>query len=139
MSQSNSQSQLETGVADEEEKSNDQTDEDQASLFDVGGGENSTPEQGEQPDPQAETGPNSGTNAESDREKENLEEFGVEEDHSPNTPRLDNPDGELKEDRRTNRRSGEDTTEQEQLFPDIDDPNQITLGGERAYNQCKFG
>ena len=71
--------------------------------------------------------------------EENLEPFGIEDDNRPNSSRLDNPDGNLEQDRRTNVQRESDEPTQEKLFPDVEDENQLTLGGDKAYNQCQFG
>jgi hypothetical protein len=71
-------------------------------------------------------------------EESGLQGFGVDEDNRANITRLDQPDGEMKQDRRTNTRSEEtDSTEQAQLYPDVED-DQRTLTGARAGNQCLF-
>jgi hypothetical protein len=75
--------------------------------------------------------------SDSEDSEETLVEFGVEDDPRPNNAKLANPDGDLEEDRRVNVESETEPGEQEQLFPDVED-DQMTLGGERASNQCLF-
>jgi len=133
MSQSRKQIDLELNTVNEDQDSDDtEIDDNQQSLW-------SPSEQG--PDEQADSqwGPNSDDQRAASRAKdEGLEEYGVEDDPSPNNARLDNPDGELTADRRTNKHTGQPETEQADLFPDIENKDQVTLGGEPAYNQCLF-
>jgi hypothetical protein len=135
MSQTKSQADLEMQkVEDDSQADAPEVDDEQESLFDSGAMEGPAEDKTDSsyPDGESRTGGSQGGGSGS------LEEFGVEEDPSPNNTRLDNPDGGLEEDRRTNTHSSPDETEQEALFPDIDNKNQVTLTGDRAYNQCLF-
>jgi len=135
MSQAKQQIDLELEEVDQEAEADESdVDDEQESLFDDV--DTGSPEEQSTND---NTGSAASSSNTSDSDSEGLTEFGVEEDPSPNNPRLDNPDGELEQDRRTNTRTSSDETEQEALFPDIEDEDQVTLTGEKAYNQCLFG
>ena len=131
MSQAESQVNLELEEVQSDAEQEPAVDEEQASLHTVSGGDS--------PPKEPEDSSESKDTRSSKRVDENgLEEFGVEKDPSPNNSRLDNPDGNLESDRRTNTRTSSENTEQEALFPDIENEDQVTLGGEKAYNQCLF-
>jgi hypothetical protein len=135
MSQAKQQIDLELEEVDQgAEADESDVDDEQESLFD--GVDTESPEEQSTNDNTGSTASSSNT---SDSDSRGLTQFGVEEDPSPNKPRLDNPDGELEQDRRTNTRMSSDETEQEALFPDIENEDQVTLTGEKAYNQCLFG
>jgi len=140
MSQTASQVTLDGESPENQTDAADSVDEDQASLFEASGEskDETDSDQGTQSETGSEYPPAGNEGSRSSAGEESLEKFGVEEDNSPNNGRLDNPDGNLEQDRRTNRRRDGDDTTQEQLFPDVDDENQLTLGGARAYNQCNF-
>lgn len=106
------------GLETESESSSDQPPAESSSTQEQDGGDGSEPEG-------------------QDEDEESLSEYGVEDDHRPNNAKLDNPDGDLEQDRRVNKETDNDVGEQEQLFPDVED-DQMTLGGERARNQCLF-
>lgn len=137
MSKSQSQVNLELDRVESESEEDESTvDEGQESLFDTLGSDSP-----DEPGDSASGDSAVSTDSQSSKVKDDggLESFGVEKDPSPNNSRLDNPDGELEQDRRTNTRTSPDETEQEALFPDIENENQVTLTGEKAYNQCLFG
>jgi len=135
MSQTESQVTLELDDVQSESDEEPAVDEEQASLF-GNSDEDSPTEDGTEG--AGRSGKSRSSHSGKHGDGNGLEEFGVEEDPSPNNPRLDNPDGNLEADRRTNTRTSSEDTEQEALFPDIDDEDQMTLGGEQAYNQCLF-
>lgn len=131
MSQTESQVNLELEKVQSETEQEPAVDEEQASLHGVTDNDppSKTPEEG---------GKSETAHSSKRVDDDGLEEWGVEKDPSPNNSRLDNPDGNLEADRRTNTRTSSENTEQESLFPDIENEDQVTLGGEKAYNQCLF-